>query len=141
MPIQRMITTEEAVAQLRAYARYIDAHAEVIVGDIEKPNYVTDGGINLSFSLAMWDRAPVLRVNKQYVVPDALNDAENWDECEAKAGATRVVTAWDECGRCVCSECGLRVDTSDAFCRHCGAMFFGTESTYVDSSWTGGSQE
>lgn len=42
----KMQSTERAVAQLRAYARYIDKHAENIVGDIDKPNYIIEGDID-----------------------------------------------------------------------------------------------
>jgi len=64
--------TEKAVAQLRAYGHYIADHAENIVGNIDKPNYVTEGGIRVSFTLMEHDRVPVIDVNKEYIVLDAV---------------------------------------------------------------------
>ena len=64
--------TEKAVAQLKAYGKYIHENAENIVGNIDKPNYVTDGGIRISFTLLDHDRVPTLDVCKEHIVPDAL---------------------------------------------------------------------
>ena len=64
--------TEKAVAQLKVYGKYICDHAENIVGDIDKPNYVTEGGIRISFMLLEHDRIPTLDVSKEYIVAGAL---------------------------------------------------------------------
>lgn len=64
--------TERAVAQLRAYGHYIADNAEGIIGNIDKPNYVTDGGIRISFTLLEHDSIPTLDVSKEHVVLDAL---------------------------------------------------------------------
>ena len=60
--------TEKAVKQLRAYGRYMDENAEAIIGNIDKPNYVTEGGIRISFTLLEHDCIPTLDVNKEYIV-------------------------------------------------------------------------
>lgn len=64
--------TEKAVAQLKAYGKYICDHAENIVGDIDKPNYVIEGGISISFTLLEHNRGPTLNVSKEYAVMDVL---------------------------------------------------------------------
>ena len=66
-----MTITEKAVAQLKAYARYIDEHAENIIGNIDQPNYVTDGGIDMSFTLLSHESIPTLTVTKEHIVLDA----------------------------------------------------------------------
>ena len=67
-----MTITEKAVAQLKAYARYIDEHAESIIGNIDAPNYVTEAGINVSFTLLSHESIPTLTVTKEHIVSDAL---------------------------------------------------------------------
>ena len=67
-----MSITDKAVAQLRAYANYIHDHAENIIGDIDAPNYVTESGISISFSLMEHDSVPTLHVSKEHIVIDAL---------------------------------------------------------------------
>lgn len=69
-------TTERAVAQLRAYAKYIYEHAENIIGDIDRPNMVTEGGITLSFTLLEHDAAPTLTVTKERLVLEAWRTDE-----------------------------------------------------------------
>lgn len=64
--------TEKVVSLLKAYGKYIYDHAENIVGNIDKPNYVIEDGIRISFTLSGHDRVPTLYVSKDYVVPDAL---------------------------------------------------------------------
>ena len=64
--------TEKAVKQLRAYAKYIDEHAENIIGNIDKPNFVTEGGIKMMFTLMEHDSVPTLTVEKEHIVLDAL---------------------------------------------------------------------
>ena len=71
-----MTITEKAVAQLKAYARYIDEHAENIIGNIDQPNYVTDGGIDMSFTLLSHESIPTLTVTKEHIVSDALKVGE-----------------------------------------------------------------
>lgn len=67
-----MSATERAVAQLRAYARYIDEHAENIIANIDSPDYVTEGGISISFTLLEHDLVPTLTVTKEHIVLDAV---------------------------------------------------------------------
>ena len=67
-----MSTTDKAVKQLRAYAAYIDAHAESIIGNIDAPDYLTDGGINIAFTLIEHENVPTLTVRKEYIVLDAV---------------------------------------------------------------------
>ncbi len=64
--------TERAVAQLKAYAKYIDEHAENIIGNIDKPNYVTNEGIRISFTLLAYESAPILEVSKDYLAMEVL---------------------------------------------------------------------
>lgn len=64
--------TEKAVKQLRAYAKYMYDNAEAIIGNIDKPNYVTEDGIDLSFTLLEHDSVPVIRFTKECIVLDAL---------------------------------------------------------------------
>ena len=71
-----MTITEKAVAQLKAYARYIDEHAESIIGNIDAPNYVTEAGINVSFTLLSYESIPTLTVTKEHIVSDALKVGE-----------------------------------------------------------------
>ena len=65
-------TTEKAVEQLKAYAKYIEEHAENIVGNIDKPNLIADGGLKVSFTLMEHDYVPTLQVTKEHIVLDAL---------------------------------------------------------------------
>ena len=74
---ERMTATEKAVKQLKTYARYIYEHAENIVGNIDKPNYVTEGGIRISFTLMEHDSIPVLNVSKEYIVLEAIYDEQS----------------------------------------------------------------
>lgn len=69
----RANTTDKAVKQLRAYARYIYEHAEAIIGDIDAPMLVIDDGIRLSFTLFEYESVPILEVSKQLIVLDALD--------------------------------------------------------------------
>ena len=66
-----MTITEKAVAQLKAYARYIDEHAESIIGNIDAPNYVTEAGINVSFTVHSYESIPTFTVTKEHIVLDA----------------------------------------------------------------------
>lgn len=68
--------TDNAVMQLKAYGKYIYEHAENIVGNIDKPNYVIEGGIRISFTLLSHDHIPILEVSKECIVTDALD--EGW---------------------------------------------------------------
>lgn len=65
---QTITATEKAVRQLKAYGRYITTHAENIVGNIDRPNYVLESGIRISFTLDC-NSWPVLEVNHEYLVP------------------------------------------------------------------------
>lgn len=64
--------TEKAVKQLKAYGQYIIDHAENIVGNIDKPDYVTEGGIRISFTLLEHENIPILEVSHEYIVLDAF---------------------------------------------------------------------
>lgn len=59
--------TDRAVRILRAYAAYLDEHAENIIGDIDSPNYVTEGGIRVSFVVNPHDEPPVVTVTKEHL--------------------------------------------------------------------------
>ena len=72
--------TEKAVAQLKAYAKYIEEHAENIVGNIDKPNWITEDGIRVSFRLMEHDCAPTLTVVKEHVVLDAMVIQGGWHD-------------------------------------------------------------
>ena len=69
----RISTTDKAVKQLRAYARYIYENAESIIGNIDAPILVTDDGIRLSFTLLEHESIPTLEVSKQFIVLDTLD--------------------------------------------------------------------
>ena len=71
-----MNATKKAVAQLRAYARYIDEHADNIIANIDDPDYVTEGGIRISFTLLERDRVPTITVTKEHIVLDAVEVME-----------------------------------------------------------------
>jgi len=64
--------TDKAVKQLKAYANYIDEHAENIIGNIDKPNWITDDGIRVSFRLMEHDCVPTLTVTREHIVLDAI---------------------------------------------------------------------
>lgn len=65
-------TTEKAVKQLKAYGQYIVDNAENIVSDIDKPTWVTDGGIRIAFTLFEHENVPILEVSHEYIVLDAV---------------------------------------------------------------------
>lgn len=71
-----MTPTEKAVAQLRAYAKYMDENAEDIIGSIDKPTYVTTDGLRFSFTLLEHETAPTLTFEKDYIVLDVLEADE-----------------------------------------------------------------
>ena len=65
-------TTDKAVAQLKAYGQYIVDNAETIVSKIDKPTWITDGGIQIAFTLLERDEAPTLEVTHEYIVLEAM---------------------------------------------------------------------
>lgn len=65
--LKRRTPTGRAVHVLREYARYIDEHAEALVGDIDPPNYVAAGGIHVEFDIRE-DELPNVTVSKNYLV-------------------------------------------------------------------------
>lgn len=65
--LKRRTPTERAVHVLREYARYIDEHADALIGDIDPPNYVAEGGIHVEFDLRD-DELPNVTVSKNYLV-------------------------------------------------------------------------
>lgn len=64
--------TEKAVKQLRVYGQYIVDNAETIVSNIDKPTWVTEGGLRISFTLLEHESAPILEVSHEYIVIDVL---------------------------------------------------------------------
>lgn len=64
--------TEKAVKQLKAYGQYIVDNAEAIIGDIDKPTWVTEGGMRIAFTLFEHERVPILEVSHGYIVLDVL---------------------------------------------------------------------
>ena len=66
-----MSMTDKAVAMLRGYARFLDSHAENIIGNIDKPNYVTSGGIKVSFVLDL-ESVPTVEVTKEHIALEAM---------------------------------------------------------------------
>ena len=64
--------TEKAVKQLKAYGQYIMDNAETIVSNIDKPTWITDGGIHIAFTLLEHESVPILEVNHEYIVKEAL---------------------------------------------------------------------
>lgn len=76
--------TDKAVAQLKVYGQYIIDHAENIIGDIDKPNYVTEDGIRIAFTLLSYDMVPTLEVTKEYIM---FEDSFNYCDYESKMDA------------------------------------------------------
>lgn len=70
--LKKRTPTGRAVYRLREYARYIDEHAEALVGDVDPPNYVTECGIHVEFDLRD-DEAPNITVSKNYLVLNKPN--------------------------------------------------------------------
>lgn len=68
-----MTETEKAVAQLRAYAKHMYDNAEAIIGSIDEPNCIRESGMRFSFTLLEHDEPPVLSVETDYIVLDALD--------------------------------------------------------------------
>ena len=60
-------TSEQAAERLREVARYIDAHAESLVGDLDGV-YVIEGGLRFSFTLSHGQSIPTIEVAKEYIV-------------------------------------------------------------------------
>lgn len=67
-------STARAIRILRAYAAYLDEHAENIIGDIDKPNYVMEGGIKLSFVVNPHDEPPIVTVTKEYLPLNVVDE-------------------------------------------------------------------
>lgn len=74
--LTKRTTTGKAVHLLREYARYLDEHADALIGDIEPPNYITDGGIKVSFTLCLRE-FPHVSIEKEYLVLNQPMDASN----------------------------------------------------------------
>lgn len=70
--IDNRTSTEKAVAQLKAYGQYIVDNAGTIVSNIDKPTWVTDGGIRITFTLSDHENVPILEVSHEYIVVEAL---------------------------------------------------------------------
>lgn len=67
-----MTATDKAVAKLRSYAKFMNDNAEQIIGSIDNPTWVTEGGIRFSFTLADREHVPIISVTKDYIVTDAI---------------------------------------------------------------------
>ncbi len=73
--LKKRTITGKAVYLLREYARYIDEHAEALIGDIDQPNYITADGIKVSFTLRN-DEVPSVNVNKSFLVLNKPRESE-----------------------------------------------------------------
>lgn len=60
-------TSEQAAEKLREVARYIDTHAESLVGDLDGV-YVLEGGLRFSFVLLHDQSISTIEVSKEYIV-------------------------------------------------------------------------
>ena len=69
---QQRTTTERAVKQLRDIARYLDEHAEAIVGDMDNV-YILEGGLRVSFPLLDDASVPTLTVTHEHLVYRSVN--------------------------------------------------------------------
>ena len=67
-----MSITDRAVAELRSYAKFMNDNAEQIIGSVDRPTWVADGGIRFSFTLADNHTVPTINVTKEYLVIDAI---------------------------------------------------------------------
>lgn len=61
-------TTEQTAEKLREVARYLDAHAESLVGDMDSV-FVLDGGLRFSFVLSS-NTVPTVEVARECIVWD-----------------------------------------------------------------------
>ena len=59
--------TKSATAQLREVARYLDAHAEELIGDMDSV-YVIEGGLRFTFELGNHETIPTVEVSKEFIV-------------------------------------------------------------------------
>lgn len=60
-------TSERAAEQLREVARFMDANAESLVGDLDSV-YVLDAGLRFSFVLLEHDTIPTIEVTREVLV-------------------------------------------------------------------------
>ena len=60
-------TSERAAEQLREVARFMDANAESLVGDLDSV-YVLDTGLRFSFVLLERDTIPTIEVTREVLV-------------------------------------------------------------------------
>ena len=60
-------TSERAAEQLREVARFMDANAESLVGDLDSV-YVLDAGLRFSFVLLEHDTIPTIEVTREVIV-------------------------------------------------------------------------
>ena len=72
-------STAWAIRILRAYAAYLDEHAENIIGDIDKPNYVANGGIKVSFVIVPDNEPPIVTVTKEYLPLNVVEEVYGHD--------------------------------------------------------------
>lgn len=57
-------STEKAVEIMRLYGEYISDNAEILVGDVDSPNYIADGGLTVTFTLDS-QRVPTVTVTHE----------------------------------------------------------------------------
>lgn len=60
-------TTQKAAEELRQVARYVDRHAESLVGDMDGI-YVLEGGLRVSFTLLEHASIPTITVSRECLV-------------------------------------------------------------------------
>ena len=60
-------TSEKAAEKRRDVARYLDAHAESLVGDLDSI-YVIEGGLRFSFTLEDCECIPTIEVTRECIV-------------------------------------------------------------------------
>lgn len=65
--------TSKAVYRLREYARYLDEHAEALIGDIDPLNYIIEDGIKVSFTIS-YGKVPHVNIEKEYLVLNKPRD-------------------------------------------------------------------
>lgn len=74
--------TARAIRMLRAYAAYLNEHAENIIGDIDKPNYVGESGIRVSFVVNPYNDPPIVTVTKEYLPINVVDEMCMVDDYE-----------------------------------------------------------
>lgn len=63
---------KQIVEQMQAYGRFLQDHAEDIVGKISE-TYITQGGINVSFKVLENEKIPTINVSIDYLPMEVLD--------------------------------------------------------------------